>query len=53
MAKKILKRTFLSLGLILFALSTVIISSASAEDFTIIVLPDTQNYSDDNPDTLF
>ena len=49
MAKKIFKRTFLLLWLILFVLSTVIISSASAEDFTIVVLPDTQKYSASYP----
>ena len=44
MAKKILKRTFLLLGLILFALSTVIISSASAE-VSIVVSEDFESYA--------
>ena len=36
---------FTLVGLILITLGAMMAVSASAEDFTIIVLPDTQNYS--------
>ena len=52
-AKNITKRSLIFLGLLLLVWGTLINSSASAEDFAIVVLPDTQNYSDDNPDTYF
>ena len=40
-----LRRVLIWLGLALIALSPLAINSATAQDFTIIALPDTQNYS--------
>ena len=41
-----MRRVFFWIGLVLLALISLTPSSSDAKDFTIIVLPDTQKYSD-------
>ena len=47
--RSLTRRVLSSLFLALFALFTLVAAPAAAQDFSIVVLPDTQNYSTSYP----